>query len=96
MYRTFDIGKSASVVISLITNVKMTYRNPQAMNQLLKGDSNKGNYELAPLIPKIRDVLLNVYQLNAQLVEYLKGSGAEKVGDIKSTDILQRLLNGSS
>lgn len=74
----------------------MTYRNPQAMNKLLKGDSNKGNHELAPLIPKIRDVLLNVYQLNAQLVEYLNGLGANGLGDIKSTDILQRVLNGSS
>ena len=96
MYRTFDIGKSASVVISLITIVKMTYRNPLAMNQLLKSDRNKGKYELAPLIPKIREVLLNVYQLNAQLVEYLKAANPETLTKIKSTDILKRVLNGAS
>ena len=42
------------------------------MNDLLKGDVNKGKYELLPFIPSIRNTLMEVYELNKDIIEYLK------------------------
>ena len=101
MSQTFDIGKSISVSILLITIVKMTYRNPRMENQLLKGNTNKDKYELAPLIPKIREVLLNVYQLNHLLIDYMNNKTFEDTDPIAELkrdhpEILQRVLQGTN
>lgn len=79
----------------------MTYRNPRMENQLLKGDGNKDKYELTPLIPKIREVLLNVYQLNHLLIDYMNGKTFEDTDPIAELkrdhpEILQRVLQGTN
>ena len=50
----------------------MTYRAHPLINDLLKGDVNKGKYELLPFIPSIRNTLMEVYELNKDIIEYLK------------------------
>jgi hypothetical protein len=101
MSQTFDIGKSITVSILLITIVKMTYRNPRMDNQLLKGNTNKDKYELTPLIPKIREVLLNVYQLNYLLIDNMKDrtfENTDPIAELKRDhpEILQRVLQGTN
>ena len=64
----------------------MSRNNPRLWNQLLKGDINKGQHNLAPFIATVRIMLVNYERLNQEIIDYIN---TDSISDAELTRLSQ-------